>query len=213
MFAGHVGAGLALGSGEREVNVAWFVAAAVLLDALLWVFILLGWEGVVIPPDFARTHQAQFDFPWTHGLLTSLAWSALAALAWWYSNRRAALLLAAAVFSHWVLDALVHRPELPLAGDDSPLVGLGLWDHMPVALLVESVIALAGLWLFLRGSTLPRGRAIALAVLVLATVAATIVGMTVGPAPPSAMAMATSSLATLVVLCALVAWLARGKAR
>ncbi|NML46395.1 hypothetical protein HHL11_21785 [Ramlibacter sp. G-1-2-2] len=123
------------------------------------------------------------------------------------------MLLAAAVFSHWLLDALVHRPELPLAGTGSPAIGLSLWNAMPFALAVEAAIALAGLWLFLRGSGLPRSRAVMLALLVMATLAFTIAGMTVAPAPPSALAMAASSLVTIAVLCALVAWLVHGRSR
>ena len=63
MFAGHIAAGLALGRAGRRVNVAWFVAAAVLLDVLVWVFILLGWESVRFPADFASSHQPAFVFP------------------------------------------------------------------------------------------------------------------------------------------------------
>ncbi|NML46394.1 hypothetical protein HHL11_21780 [Ramlibacter sp. G-1-2-2] len=63
MFAGHVGAALALGRMERRVNVAWFVLAALLLDVLLWLFVLLGWEAVTIPADFAQRHQPEFHFP------------------------------------------------------------------------------------------------------------------------------------------------------
>jgi len=106
MFAGHVGAALALGRGERRVNIGVFVAAAMLLDFTLWVLVLMGWESVIIPADFARTHQVRF------------------------------------VFSHWLLDALVHRPEMPLLGSSSRMAGLGLWNHMPVALAMEAVIAL-----------------------------------------------------------------------
>ena len=56
MFAGHVGAGLAIGSAERRVNVGLFVAAALLLDIVLWLLVLAGCESVAIPSDFARTH-------------------------------------------------------------------------------------------------------------------------------------------------------------
>lgn len=216
MFAGHVGAALAIGRAERRVNIGAFVAAALLLDLVLWLFVLLGWESVTITADFASTHQPEFVFPYSHGLLSSLLWSALAgAVAFAWSARlgmtpwRIAVLVAAAVFSHWLLDALVHLPELPLAGAGSPTVGLGLWQAMPVALLVEAGIVAVGLWLFLPGSTLSRGRSIGLAVLSLALLAFTILGMTIAPPPPSAQAMAGSSLVTLVAVCLLACWLGR----
>jgi hypothetical protein len=216
MFAGHVGAALAISRIERRVNVGVFVAAALLLDIVLWVFVMLGWESVTIPADFASTHQPEFAFPYSHGLLASLAWSALAGTTTFacYSRlqdarMRAAALVAAAVFSHWLLDALVHRPELPLMGAASPAVGLGLWQHMPVALAVEAVVLLAGVCLFFIGSTLPRGRSIGVVALGLLLLAFTFVGMTVAPPPPSALAMAGSSLVTLIIVCALVFWLGR----
>ena len=216
MFAGHVGAALALGRAERRVSVGAFVMAALFLDAVLWVLILAGREAVAIPADFAATHQPEFVFPWSHGLAASLAWSVLAgAVAWALCARlgagrlRAAALIAAAVLSHWVLDALVHRPELPLAGPASPRVGLGLWSRMPAALALEAAIALAGLWLFLPGARLARGRSAGLAVTGLVVLAFTVAGMTIAPAPPSAAAMAASSLATILVLVAIVTWLGR----
>jgi hypothetical protein len=219
MFAGHIGAALVIGRAERAVNVGVFIAAALLLDLLLWLFVLLGWEAVAIPPDFASTHQPQFVFPYSHGLAASIFWSALAgaiglAFFWRLQSRwRIAALVAAAVFSHWVLDAVVHRSELPLAGRASRTVGLGLWNNMPVALALEAAIVVAGLYLFVSGARVGRGRSIALVVLTLVTLAITAVGMTVAPAPPSATAMAASSLVTLLVVCALLYWFGRLRER
>lgn len=216
MFAGHIGAALAIGRAERRVNVGAFVAAGLLLDFVLWLFVLLGWESVVIPADFAATHQPEFVFPYSHGLLAALLWSlaaavvALAACVELKPGRLvAAGLFAAAVFSHWVLDALVHVPELPLRGANSTKVGLGLWQNMPVALAVEAGIVVAGLTLFLSGSALPRTRKLGLATLCLLVLGFTVLGMTVAPAPPSAPAIAASSLASIVVVCALVSWFGR----
>ena len=216
MFAGHLGAALAVGRAERRVNVGVFVAAALLLDGLLWLFVLLGWEAVAIPDNFASTHQPEFVFPFSHGLAASLVWSALAAVAAWAAcgrlgsaRARAAVLVGAAVFSHWLIDALVHQPEMPLAGASSPKVGLGLWQNMPIALAVEAVIVVVGLFLFVPGSGLSRGRRIALTALTLVILAFTIAGMTIAPPPPSVQAMAASSLATLVVVCVLAYWLGR----
>lgn len=216
MFAGHVGTALAIGRAERRVNVGVFIAAALFLDLLLWLFVLIGWESVLIPGNFASTHQPEFVFPFSHGLAASLAWSILAGAAGfaWCAQAhgarwRAAALIAAAVFSHWLLDALVHQPELPLTGSGSVKVGLGLWQSMPAALAVESAIVVAGLWLFVPDSGLSRGKAVALAALTVLVLVFTIVGMTVAPPPPSAIAMAGSSLATLVAVCALACWLGR----
>mgnify|MGYP001309150066 CR=1 FL=1 len=216
MLAGHLGAALAIGRLERRVNAGAFVAAAVLMDLLLWLFILLGWESVSIPARYAETRQPEFGFPYSHGLVAAVAWSALAGAAAFAmlsrlgpARGRAAALVAAAVFSHWLLDVLVHAPEMPLAGDASPKVGLGLWDALAAALALEALVAVAGLWAFLAGSALPRPRKAGLAALVLFVLAATVGGMAFAPPPPSANAMAGSSLALLVATCLLAAWLAR----
>jgi len=216
MFAGHVGAGLAIGSAERRVNVGLFVAAALLLDTVLWLLVLAGYESVAIPSDFARTHQAEFVFPYSHSLVAGVAWSALAGGTAWAvfarlgtARRRVALLIAAAVFSHWLLDVLVHRTEMPLAGTISPLMGLGLWNSVPAALVIEGAIVMLGLIMFIPRSGLPRGRSIAIAVLSLIILALTVAGMTLTPPPPSGFAMAASSLVSIGATCALIAWLGR----
>jgi hypothetical protein len=220
MFAGHVGAALSIGRVERRVNVGAFIVAAVLLDFVLWVFVLLGWESVTIPANFADTHQPEFVFPYSHGLLASIGWSALVGVATfvWYphlkqAKLRAGALVAAAVFSHWLLDALVHAPELPIAGANSAKVGLGRWHTMPVALAIEAFITVAGLHFFVSGATLSRAKKLGLSVLSLLILAFTVVGMTIAPPPPSAAAMAASSLGTLIVVCVLACWLGRLEAR
>lgn len=214
MFAGHVGAGLLLGRGAREVNPGVFVVAALLLDLLLWCFVLAGRESAMLSADFSSTHQASFVFPYSHGLAAACGWSLLAALLAAALARpgpmpriRVGMLIAAAVLSHWLLDALVHVPGLPLAGPGSANLGLGLWRHMPAALALESLLVAAGLWVYLRGSGFPRSRAIAMAALCIVLLVLTIIGMTVAPPPPSATAMATTSLATLGAACAVVLWL------
>ena len=216
MFAGHIGAGLAFGSADRSINAGAFVAAAVFLDVLLWSFVLLGWESVALPPDFARSHQARYAFPYSHGLAAAIVWSVAVGAACCIGRRRrgngallAGLLVGAAVFSHWVLDALVHAPELPVMGADSTKLGLWLWRDMPATLGVEALLVIAGLFLYLRGARLTRMRSGAVMLLSLLILAFTVIGMTLAPAPPSVTAMAASSLATLAVVCALYLWLGR----
>lgn len=217
MFAGHIGAALALGRAERRVNIGAFAFAALLLDVALWLFVLLGWESVTIPASFPTTHQPAFIFPYSHGLLAAVVCSTLAGAAafTWYrpllktATLRAAALVAVAVFSHWLLDALVHVPELPLMGEGSVKVGLAFWQNMPVALTAEAVIVVAGLCLFLPGSSLSRARRLSLTALSLLILGFTVVGMTVAPPPPSVLTMAGISLVTLLVVCVLICWLGR----
>ena len=216
MFAGHIGAGLAIARAEPRLNVGLFVTAALLLDLVLWLLVLLGLERVSIPTNFASTHQPEFEFPYSHSLSGGLAWSGIAAAACAaaFPHHRAlrgriALLITAAVFSHWLLDWLVHQPELPLAGSDSPKTGIGLWHNLPVALSIETVMAVTGLIIFLGGRTLSRGRSIALSILVVVLSIFTVAGMTLAPPPPSPQAMAGSSFVVLLLVCALALWLGR----
>ena len=217
MFAGHIGVALAVSRVEPRINVGLFVAASLLLDLLLWLFVLLGWETVVIPADFRQTHQPRFGFPYSHGLLFSVVWSATAgASVFWLSagssreKLRAALLLALVVVSHWLLDVLVHRPELPVTSAGSRQLGFGLWSNMTVALAVEAALLIGGLSLFFAGCGMSRARKLVLAATSLLVLAFTVVGMTVAPPPPSAFAMAGSSLAAILLVCVLYGWLGRG---
>jgi hypothetical protein len=220
MFAGHVGAGLALGRLERRVNVAVFVGAALLLDLVLWVLVLLGVEHATIPSDMASTHQPAFAFPWSHGLVAALGWSALAGVAahalagtrLGAARVRLAWLVAAAVFSHWLLDAWMHRPELPLLGGSGPKVGLAWWDHPALGIGAEVAVTIGGLWACLGGGW-TRARGVALAIVVLLLLAMSVVGLTLAPPPPSVGVMAASSLTTLAIACAVLAWLDRGGRR
>ena len=78
MFAGHVGVGLAIARVERQINPGVFITAALLLDLVLWLLVLLGWESVSIPADFSNTHQPDFVFPYSHGLLATVIWAVAA---------------------------------------------------------------------------------------------------------------------------------------
>lgn len=217
MFAGHIGVALAAARVEPRVNVGVLAVASLLLDLLLWLFVLVGFESVLIPSNFSQTHQAEFVFPYSHGLLAAAVWSALAGAVLFSLRKssggaevRAAFVIAGVVFSHWVLDAAVHRPELPLMGNASSEVGIGLWSNMPVALGIEGALVVAGALLFLPRSALPRAKKLALVVLVLLLLGFTVAGMTVAPPPPSATAMAASSLGAIVLACALIGWLGNG---
>ncbi|MDP3822861.1 MAG: hypothetical protein Q8R33_15425 [Burkholderiales bacterium] len=198
------------------MNVGVFVVAALLLDLVLWLLILLGWESVTIPSNFASTHQPDFVFPYSHSLVAGVLWAALAGALAYFScslgpsaKRRVVVLVAAAVFSHWLLDALVHQPEMSLLGAGSPKLGLALWNNMLVALFAEAAVVVVGLYLFVSASGWPRTRSMALIVLSLGLLALTVVGMTIAPAPPSALAMAGSSLGSTAAVCALFGWLGR----
>lgn len=178
-----------------------------LLDLLLWSLVLAGVESVVVSATYARDHFLTFVFPYSHGLLGSLLWSALAAAVAWAAcpvgarrRGRLALVVGGTVLSHVLLDLLVHVPDLPLAGDGSPKLGLGLWRAMPFALVVEVLLAVGALVAVLRAASVPRRRAGLLVALVACTIALTVAGPYGSSAPPPPAVLAASSLGALVVV-------------
>jgi hypothetical protein len=153
MGVGHLAAGLGLSRADRRTNAGWYVLCAFAADLLLGIFVLLGLEEVHIPPSFEFRHYFEFTFPYSHGLLATGLWAlAGAAIAWIFAAKRTALLVACAIASHYVLDWIVHVPELPLAGEDSRKFGLGLWDRPAAAIAVEIAVTAAGLALYAGGA-------------------------------------------------------------
>ena len=213
MFIGHLGVGLALSSRARRFRLGPLLGAALLLDVLLGIFVLAGWEQVVVPPGFATGHFLEFVFPVSHGLLGALIGAgitaALAGAGWLMLGRGAAAawIAGAAVLSHWLCDAVVHVRGLPLLGEDSPHVGLGLWRAMPWALGLELLLLGGGAVLFLRSRPeLSRGRrGVLLAVLGLLALLQ-VVAQLAGGAQPGASALAVSWIVQTGVLVLLGLW-------
>jgi hypothetical protein len=146
--------GLGLKAADRSINIGWWVFAAFLSDLLLAVFAWLGLEEAHGLADYPAKHYLTFTFPYSHGLLASIVWSSAAAsvamLIW--RKQRPAWIAAGAVFSHFVLDAIVHVPGLPVAGAESFKLGLGLWTRLPVALTLEVVLVVVALGIYLRST-------------------------------------------------------------
>jgi hypothetical protein len=206
MFAGHLGAGLLLKRARREVSLGWLFFGAMLLDIVLWLLVLAGVESVHVPQHLRNMADLTFDFPYSHSLLASLAWSATMYVIGLYIWRRqfekrfgCALVLAAAVFSHFVLDWLVHVPELPVAGRDSARLGLGLWRNLPLAWSVEAALVAVGVWVYLKSKPLERRRKIIFVVVMTLVTVMTIGGQASNSAPPSIAAMAGSSLICILL--------------
>lgn len=218
MFVGHIGAGLIVKRVEPRLNVGALLFAALFADILLWLLVILGVESVsaVEVTDSARFFH--FVFPYSHGLVSSIAWSILAAVVGWVlvgvrfpGRSRVALALAIGVASHFFLDLIVHVPDLPVLGQSSVKVGLGLWRHMPIALAVELLIAAVALIVFLRSAPLSRARAWIAGALVVVTAGLTAAGPYIPGDPPPAAVLGLSSLATLTVV-VLLGFVVEGRA-
>jgi len=154
MGIGHAAVALGATRAEPRLNVGLLIFSAFLADFLLGIFAALGLEQAHVPPDFASRHYLTFTFPYSHGLVSLLLWGILlGGLLCWLDRRnrkKAFIVIAVLVLSHFVLDALVHVPELPLFGENSPKLGLALWNHLPLELSLETLMALAGLVIYWR---------------------------------------------------------------
>jgi membrane-bound metal-dependent hydrolase YbcI (DUF457 family) len=159
MFIGHHAVGFASKRATPYVSLGWLIAAPLLLDLIWPIFLLTGIEHVRIHRGDTRLTPLDFyDYPWTHSLVMSLAWSVAFALLYFviYRYGRGALILGLGVFSHWVFDYVVHRPDLPL-WPGGPKVGLSLWNYPVVELGVEAFLFALGILLY-RDVTRPRDK-------------------------------------------------------
>jgi hypothetical protein len=218
VFLAHYGAAFALKRAEPKVSLGTLFVAVELVDVLWGAFLVLGWEHVRILPDDNPLLVLQFyDYPISHSLVGALGWG-LAAAALYYSwptrdttrHWQASVLVGAAVASHWLLDLIAHLPDLPLAGDDSTKVGLGLWRHFGASVTLELLALAAGVVVYARG----RSRRHPLRPVRLGVVLALLVGVYAasiwGPPPPSTAAIGLGDVGFLLLMGLLAGWADRG---
>jgi membrane-bound metal-dependent hydrolase YbcI (DUF457 family) len=136
MGPGHLAVALAAKPVAPKAPLWVYLVASETLDLLSFLFLAIGLEKPATS-TVDITHGVRFivpgSIPWSHGLFMSLFSSGLAALLAWlvWRDRRTASLVGLVVFSHWLLDLIVHLPDLPLLFEGSPKVGLGLWGSGP----------------------------------------------------------------------------------
>jgi hypothetical protein len=194
MFIGHIAVGLAGKRMAPSVSLSTWLTSVQLVDLLWPMFLLTGLEHVRITPGITRFTPLDFyDYPITHSLVGSACWAALFAGGWMLAHRNAriAALLAAGVVSHWVLDVISHRPDMPLL-PHGPYIGLGLWNSVAATLLVELTMFAAGIALYVRGGG-PGRRRISFWLL-MAFVLVAYFGVAFGPPPPDVQTLAWSGL-------------------
>ena len=213
MFIGHFGPSYAIKAWKKTIPL-WVLFLAVQLVDIVWsILVILGIEKVRIVPGITATNPFDLYYmPYTHSVLGALLWSMVAAAAYRLFSRvdgwLAAAVVGAAVFSHWVLDFIVHRPDLPLY-DDTHKVGLGLWNYPALAFALEIALLFGGIVLYLR-ATEPKdiiGRyGMAIFGLIAVAVQAYVF---FGPPPVSDTAFAMTALALYFSFAAIVYWLER----
>lgn len=208
MFIGHMAVAFAAKRVTPRVSLAMLVLAAQWADTIWPVLLGLGIEEVRIDPGNTAFTPLDFvSYPYSHSLLTLVFWGAIVGGAYRgvAGGRGTVWALSALVVSHWVLDYVTHRPDMPLY-PGGPRVGLGLWNSVPATLVVEVAMYAAGLWIYARCTRardgIGRWAFLSLAVFLPLVYVANLVG---GP-PPSVMAIAVGGFAGAAVLVAWAWW-------
>jgi hypothetical protein len=150
VFLGHIAVSFAGRRAAPSASLGTWILSTQLVDLIWPVFLLMGLEHVRIEPGAtAFTPLDFYDYPLTHSLIAGIGWAVLFAGVRVARGSRAAtaLLLAAGVVSHWALDVISHRPDVPVM-PNGPYLGLGLWNSIPATLIVELSMFAGGLWLY-----------------------------------------------------------------
>ena len=212
MLVGHLAVGFAAKRIEPRLSLGTTVLASMLPDLLWSGFMLAGIEHVEFKQAMgAGNYFAASGIAFSHSLLMDSVWAALLALAYFLLRRypRGAWVLALAVLSHWVLDVIAHRPDMPLAPGVHQLLGLGLWTSIPATLIVEGGMWLAAIIVYVR-ATRPTNRAgIYVFWLVVALLTLAWYNNIAGPPPPNPSAAGISSLIFFSLIVAWAYWMNR----
>jgi hypothetical protein len=213
MFIGHYGPSFAI-KAIRPAIPLWLLFVAVQLVDVAWaVLVLLGIEKVRIVPGITASNPLDLYYmPYTHSLAAAVLWAVAAIVLCKFlpgvRTWSAAAWIGLAVLSHWVLDWLVHRPDLPLY-DDTIKVGLGMWNYPAIALLLEALLLFGGMIMYLRRTkalnAIGRFGPPIFGILMLAIQCYVFFG----PPPTSSVAAAITALVAYVAFAAVAQWLDR----
>ena len=203
MFLGHFALGLAAKRVAPAVSLGTLFLAAQFADLLWPNLLLLGVERVAIRPGATAVTPLDFiSYPYSHSLLALMLWGSLFGIAYWLARRSpfAAVTVGAVVVSHWVLDWIAHRPDLPLTFTGDVRVGLGLWRSLPATVAVELALLAVGSTVYAR-ITRPRDAVgkwgFAGVILLLLAIQ---LGAVFGPPPTSIAAVAWSAQAVWLLV-------------
>jgi hypothetical protein len=205
VFIGHFAVAFAAKRAVPEVSLGTLFLAAQLADLVWPTLVLAGIETFSIRPGITAVTPLDFTrYPYSHSLVGMAGWGLLLAAAYFVIRRKAfaAAMLFVVVLTHWLLDFVTHRPDLPLTLTGAERFGLGLWHSRVATLLVEGVLFAACVWLYAR-TTRPLDRIGRWSFIGLVVFLALVyIANVFGPPPPSIAAVAWSAQAIWL----LVAW-------
>jgi LexA-binding, inner membrane-associated putative hydrolase len=196
MFLGHVGLAFAAKRVAPKTSLGTLLLAMNFADCFWPIFLILGLESVRIVPGITKMTPLDFTYPWSHSLLMDVIW-AMGFAAIYFALRRypaGALVIAAGVLSHWVLDWISHRPDMPLTPWSQHRYGLGLWNSVAGTVMAELALFVGGLWLYL-ADTRRKDRIGSYALSAFGGLILVLwIGAVFGPPPPSAKVLQWSAL-------------------
>lgn len=155
MFVGHFGTGFLVKKFAPAISLGTLFLAAQWIDLIWPLFLIFGIEQVVIDPgNTAMTPLNFIYYPFTHSLAGVLAWALIIGGIYFLIRRnlKNALWIGFLVTSHWLLDLITHRPDLPLFPGSSILVGLGLWNSIAGTLILEIGIFGLGIYMYVKST-------------------------------------------------------------
>jgi hypothetical protein len=214
MFVGHIAVGLAAKRLVPRVSLAMLLVAAQFADLLWPVLVAVGVEQVRIDPGNTSFTPLDFvSYPYSHSLVLLIVWGVLLGVVcrWLVPGARYVVaVIAALVVSHWVLDFVTHRPDMPIYPGGSR-VGLGLWNSIPATLTIELTLFAVGVWMYVRTTeardAIGRWGFAALAIFLAVAYAAAI-----GTVPPSIPALYIAALVGAALLTTWSWWVDKHRA-
>jgi FtsH-binding integral membrane protein len=153
MFIGHFAVGLGAKKVAPQVKLGTLFFAAQFLDLLWPILLILGIEHARIAPgNTAFTPFDFYDYPFSHSLLMSIVWAVLFGGIYYYlkKNLRNSIVVGCAVFSHWLLDFISHKPDLAIAPGIHIVLGLGLWNSIIGTIFIEVFLFVGAVYIYIR---------------------------------------------------------------
>ena len=202
MFVGHYAIGLAAKKFAPRTSLGLLIAAPILLDLIWPIFVLIGWEHVSIVPSNNPFLRLQFDsYPISHGLVAVVGWATLFASIYFGFTRyvAGAIVIWSGVVSHWVLDWIVHLPDLPLMANGR-VYGLSVWNHRWWTIAVEVLMLAAGAGIYQTVTRAKDNIGLWAFIAFVVFLVAGYLGTTFGPPPSSVKKLAAFSLLTWLTM-------------
>ncbi|MCG6915260.1 hypothetical protein LJE86_15225 [bacterium BMS3Abin03] len=206
MFIGHFGVGFAAKKVVKKTSLGTLFLASQFVDLLWPILLILGIEKVEINPVNTGLTPLNFVYyPFSHSLLAAIVWAFIFGLIYYLIKKDlgSAIWCGLLVPSHWILDLIVHRPDLPLwPGHGSPMFGLGLWSSIYGTIIIEVGIFLVGVYLYSK-TTEPKNKTGSISLWILVIFLLLVYFMNIfGPPPNSIDAIGYVGLSQFI----LIAW-------